>query len=104
MPNHVHVLIRLLDGKPLGELVKKWKASSAIQINRMENRTGSLWAPDYHDRFIRDFDHYYNSIAYIRNNPVKAGFCHSPADYPWSGIGQNWTAEFIPPRNPSNAE
>ncbi|MBX3740604.1 MAG: transposase [Akkermansiaceae bacterium] len=104
MPNHVHVLIRLLDGQPLGNLVKKWKASSAIQINRIENRTGSLWAPDYHDRFIRDFDHYYNAIAYIRNNPVKARLCSSPTDYLWSGIGQNWTAEFIPPLNRSNAE
>jgi urease accessory protein len=96
MPNHVHVLIRLLDETPLGKVIKHWKAPTAVEINRLENRTGSFWMIDYHDRLIRDLDHLHNAKAYIRNNPVKAGICEKPEDWAFSSAGNHWSAEFIP--------
>ena len=104
MPNHVHVLFRMMDHTSLGNIVKGWKASSAIQINRLEKQSGSLWMCDYHDRFIRDLDHFHNARTYIRNNPVKAGLCATPEDWPFSSAAINWTAEFIPPDNKEVAE
>jgi putative DNA methylase len=98
MPNHVHVLIRLMGEIPLGEVVKAWKATSAIRINRLLGRNGSLWLADYHDRFIRDLDHFYNAIAYIRNNPLKAGLCRVSSDWPFSSAGRSWKAELSPER------
>jgi len=67
MPNHVHVLIRLMHELSLGTIVKNWKAVTAVKINQILNRTGRLWMPDYHDRYIRDFDHFYDAKTYIRN-------------------------------------
>lgn len=96
MPNHVHVLIRLLDETPLGKIIKHWKAPTAVEINRLENRTGSFWMIDYHDRLVRDLDHLQNAKAYIRNNPVKAGLCEKPEDWRFSSAGNHWSAEFIP--------
>ncbi len=93
MPNHVHVLIRMLDDMSLGKIIKHWKAPTAIEINRMENQTGSLWMLDYHDRLIRDWSHLENARAYIRSNPVKAGLCLKPEDWPFSSAGTNWSAE-----------
>lgn len=93
MPNHVHVLIRLLDGASLGTVVKRWKGASAIEINRHQKRSGTLWAPDYYDRFIRDADHLYDSIAYIHRNPVKACLCAKPEDWPYSSAGLSWSAD-----------
>jgi REP element-mobilizing transposase RayT len=87
MPNHVHVLIHCIKGTRIGELVKSWKIHTTRGINQMLGRQGSLWAPDYHDRYIRDLDHFNNAKAYIRNNPVKAGLCASPEDWPWSSGG-----------------
>jgi REP element-mobilizing transposase RayT len=87
MPNHVHVLIHCPKGTRLGALVKTWKTHSAREINRFLNRTGRLWANDYHDRFIRDANHLANARRYIRNNPVKAGLCQNPQDWPWSSAG-----------------
>ncbi len=104
MPNHVHVLLRMIDDTPLGNIIKKLKASSAIEINRLLGRTGPLWMPDYHDRYIRDMDHLHNSQSYIRNNPVKAGLCEKPEAWPFSSAGINWTAEFIPPESKEAAE
>jgi urease accessory protein len=92
----VHVLVRLTGDVALGRIVKHWKGPTAIEINRLEGRTGSLWMAEYHDRFIRDLDHLQNAQVYIRNNPVNAKLCGKPEDWSFSGVGQNWSAEFIP--------
>lgn len=83
MPNHVHALIAPLDGCPLGEIIRTWKTFSAREINKREERSGALWAPEYHDRYIRDQDHYDSARAYIRRNPVKAGLCRAAEDWRW---------------------
>ncbi len=84
MPNHVHVLIHCCFGTTLGEIVRSWKTFTARKINESHKTHGVLWAPDYFDRYIRDLDHLADARAYIRNNPVKAGLCHPPEDWPWS--------------------
>jgi REP element-mobilizing transposase RayT len=92
MPNHVHVLIRQEPDSSLGKIVRSWKGRSARLINLALGRHGSFWARDYFDRAIRDEDHYWRAIAYIRRNPVKAGLVNDPADWPFSSKGQNWQA------------
>ena len=87
MPNHVHILAHCPEGSRLGDLVKSWKTFSAREINRLIHTQGNLWAKDYHDRYIRDQGHLANARAYIRNNPVKAGLCKKPEDWPWSSVG-----------------
>ena len=102
MPNHVHVLVRLLNGYSLTPVVQRWKGASAVHINRHLNRSGKLWESDYYDRCIRDMDHYHDSIAYIRNNPMKAGLCEKPEEWRFSSAGISWSADFSPPESPSN--
>jgi REP element-mobilizing transposase RayT len=87
MPNHVHILVHCPEGSRLGDLVKTWKTFSAREINRLLSTQGKFWARDYHDRYIRDEIHLANARAYIRNNPVKAGLCKKPEDWPWSSAG-----------------
>lgn len=84
MPNHVHVMIHCRLGHQLGEIVRSWKTFSARSINQHFETSGPLWAVDYFDRYIRDLDHLADARIYIRNNPVKAGLCKSPEDWPWS--------------------
>ena len=58
MPNHVHAALRPLDDHDLASTVRSIKGSSAREVNRLLNRTGSpFWAKDYFDRRIRDRDH-----------------------------------------------
>ena len=90
MPNHVHVLIGILDQRPLGSIVQQWKGASALRINRMLGRSGRLWMKDYFDRFIRDQDHFENARLYIRRNPVKAVLCREPEEWPLSSVGVGW--------------
>ena len=73
MPNHVHVLIRPLDGWGLEKIVHGWKSYTAKQINRLQGRTGTVWQAEYFDRLIRNRDELRRGVQYILENPVKAG-------------------------------
>ncbi len=82
MPNHVHVLITPLEGHPLAEIVHSWKSYTANEANKLLGISGPFWQPEYYDRFIRDEQHYRAAIEYIEVNPVKAGLCAKPEDWP----------------------
>jgi putative transposase len=84
MPNHVHAMFRVEPGHSLSVLLKSWKAFSAAQINKLLGQTGSLWQPDYFDRMIRDEDHFYKTLRYIEENPVKAGLSRLPEEWRFS--------------------
>jgi REP element-mobilizing transposase RayT len=107
MPNHVHVLIRLIENQTLAAIVQSWKGGSAIEINRVLDLKGPLWQREYYDRYVRDLDHLHDCVAYIRNNPVKAGLCAQPADWPFSSAGVNWNGALASagpkPPNPEQA-
>lgn len=83
MPNHVHVLVKP-ETRSLHHIVKSWKSFTAREINMSIGAQGALWFREYHDRYIRDDDHYQNAKAYIRMNPVKAGLCKEPRDWEFS--------------------
>lgn len=69
MPNHVHVVVEILQGHPMSEIVGDWKSFTAVSINRLLGRSGKLWSREYFDRYIRDDDHLERAIAYAEFNP-----------------------------------
>lgn len=84
MPNHVHVLIKTVTGYRLDQVVHSWKSYTALQANRLLSRSGHFWARDFYDRYIRDDAHLARAIAYIEQNPVKAGLVTKPEAWPYS--------------------
>lgn len=84
MPTHVHVVVEPLLAHSFGSIVKSWKAYSATQINRLLGRSGSLWAADYFDRFMRDNDQLSTTIAYVEANPVAAKLVETAVAWPFS--------------------
>ena len=44
---------------------------------------------EYWDRYIRNDSHLRHTIDYIHQNPVKAGLCREPPDWPWSSATQS---------------
>lgn len=79
MSNHVHWVFRVFDkdenGEPiyLQDILQSVKRFSANQINKQENRTGTLWHNESYDTTIRDNLHLHNAINYTIENPVSAG-------------------------------
>lgn len=84
MPNHVHVVIEMMPGFPLGKLVQSWKAFTAKEANRFLEHDGAFWQRDYFDRFIRDDAHFFRALEYIEQNPVKAGLVSEARAWPFS--------------------
>jgi putative transposase len=92
MPNHVHVLIDPV--QPIAKIIQGWKSFTARWLLARNNEFGlgipdphHVWMRDYWDRFIRDDDHLRATIDYIHRNPVKAGLCREPSEWPWSSAG-----------------
>jgi acetyl-CoA synthetase len=84
MPNHVHVLLRPLEGYSLSDIVQTVKSISAHKINLATGRSGHVWQQDYFDRYVRDAAHFSTTLNYIENNPVKAGLCSTPEEWMFS--------------------
>ena len=83
MANHVHVL--LFPKIPPTKLLRSLKGATAREANRLLGRTGeSLWQAESYDHWVRDEQEFARIVAYIENNPVKAGIVTRPEDYGWS--------------------
>jgi valyl-tRNA synthetase len=81
MPNHVHVIFRPLGRHDLSEIMHSWKSFTAKQANRIIEREGEFWQPEYYDHLIRDEEEFVHSLNYLLSNPAKAGL----REWRWCG-------------------
>jgi len=68
----------------MSKIVHSWKSFTAHECNKLLGRTGKFWEREPFDRYIRNQRHFWTAMAYIENNPVKAGLCKYPEDWWWS--------------------
>ena len=73
MPNHVHVVLRLLGGHRLSDTLHSWKSYTGTEANRLLGRRGALWAREYHDHLVRDEREFFRILRYVADNPARAG-------------------------------
>jgi len=73
MPNHVHVVCRLLAGQGLSKVLQGWKSFPARKANVILGRSGAFWQREYYDRLIRDGDELRRAVRYVVGNPERAG-------------------------------
>ena len=91
MANHVHMLLTPIWS--YRKLMQGIKGYTAYQINRLQNAEGRVfWQDESYDHFTRDTDEFYRVIEYIERNPVAAGLCARPEDWPYSSakIRDRW--------------
>jgi len=105
MPTHVHVLIEQYETASLSSVVQSWKSYTGKQLKALFPHAcadGEFWMREYWDRYIRDENHFYAAIDYIRQNPVKAGLVDRPEDWPYTGglIGEKTEQALGGPRVP----
>jgi len=82
MPNHVHVIFRLLiNNKGISKIMQSIKRLSATDCNKVLNRKGKYWQDESFDRLIRDDKELYFTIKYVLLNPVKAGLVKNWNDW-----------------------
>jgi REP element-mobilizing transposase RayT len=83
MPNHVHALLTPKADESLSRILWSWKSFTAKEANKLLGRAGQFWQEDYFDRYIRDEGHFNGVVRYIEANPVKAGLCGAPEEWPF---------------------
>ncbi len=83
MPNHAHVLLTPYENVHLPEIGHSIKSYTAQKANQLLERSGQFWQHETFDRYIRNRRHFVAVIKYIERNPVKAGLCAEPEDWPF---------------------
>ncbi|MCG6154834.1 transposase [Rubinisphaera sp. ICM_H10] len=83
MPDHVHAILRPLDGYSLSRILKGVKGTSARLINQHRGIQGTLWQDESWDRIVRDEAEFREKMLYLAHNPVKAGLVGCIDDYPY---------------------
>jgi REP element-mobilizing transposase RayT len=83
MPNHVHVV--MLPFRPLPEVMRWVKGSTARSANLVLERTGKpFWQYETYDHCVRNTDELNRIVQYVEKNPVRAGLARAMEDWPWS--------------------
>jgi REP element-mobilizing transposase RayT len=82
MGTHVHLLIETPDAN-LGPGMRWLHGRYGACFNRQHARDGHLFQGRYHDEPILTEGHLVNAVGYIAANPVAAGLCKDPHDWPW---------------------
>jgi putative transposase len=83
MPNHVHLVMvpRHTDGLHL--TIAESHRRYTRHINLREGWRGYLWQGRFAS-FPMDERHLIAAVRYVELNPVRAGLCRAPEDWPWS--------------------
>jgi putative transposase len=96
MTNHYHLLLEESD-VPLWRGMRLVNGRYASAFNGRYRRTGALFRSRYRDTPMEGEAHLFSTIRYIALNPVEAGLCAHPADWPWSsypqtiGLARGWS-------------
>lgn len=83
MPDHVHVILRLLCDENLSDVLRLIKGRAARLVNQFLIRTGPVWIEESFDHVIRYEKEFEDKLEYVRQNPVKRGLVAQPGDYKW---------------------
>jgi REP element-mobilizing transposase RayT len=84
MPNHIHFLATRFESATLSGIMQSFKSMTSHKANKILNRKGSFWMAEYFDRYIRNAEHFARTVCYIEENPVKAGLCARPENWPFT--------------------
>jgi putative transposase len=95
MSNHVHVVLTLLQGSQLlNKILQSHKRFTAVEANKLLQRSGAFWAEESYDTIIRNDLHFYRSVNYCIQNPVKAGLVRIWSDWCWTFIHPELEEDF----------
>lgn len=91
MPNHVHLVMVPTheDGlrATLGEAHRRYTR----HVNSRHDWRGHLWQERFYS-FPMDEDHLLAAVRYVERNPVAAGMCDRPEEWPWSSAAAHLRA------------
>jgi putative transposase len=84
MTNHVHLLATGSSADSISKTIQALGRRYVRYFNFVHGRTGALWQGRFYSSVV-DTDRYFLICQrYIELNPVRAGVCRDPVEFPWS--------------------
>jgi REP element-mobilizing transposase RayT len=83
MSNHMHLLIETPEPN-LGRGMQRLHGPYAQAFNRRHEKAGHAFEARFGSNRIENDAQLWVTIAYIVRNPVEAGLCTAPDEWPWS--------------------
>jgi putative transposase len=84
MPVHIHLFIYL----PSDVWLDRWIQSLRSVLGKRLLSLGVAkphWQPGFFDHVLRSEESYSQKWEYVRQNPVRAGLCAHPDEWPFQG-------------------
>ena len=89
MSNHVHVVLQLPDTPEFSpaKMMQRLKGRTALEANKLLQRQDEpFWRHESYDHLVRDGREGERIIAYVLQNPVKAGLVEDWTQWPYSFV------------------
>ena len=86
MDTHYHLLVFAGADPRVSWAMQAANSVYAREFNQRHGRRGHLFGERFTDTPIRSEAHLHACIAYILENPVRAGLVRRIEDWPWSGL------------------
>jgi putative transposase len=85
MPDHIHLFVAFpITGPTLSEWIGALKTVLGKELLRLGVQKPH-WQEGFFDHVLRSAESYSEKWDYVRMNPVRAGLCKEPEDWPYQG-------------------
>lgn len=85
MPDHIHLFVAMPDtGITLSKWTHAWRTVLGKELLRLGFQKPH-WQEGFFDHVLRNADSYSEKWEYVRMNPVRAGLCTEPNEWPFHG-------------------
>ena len=81
MTTHYHLIVET-DPPKLSSGMRRLNGAYAQQFNERHDRRGHVFGGRYSVYVINRDEHFEASCLYVLENPVRAGLCETPGDWP----------------------
>lgn len=89
MSNHVHLVMQLPEAAEFSaaRMMQRLKGRTALAANKLLGRTGEdFWQKESYDHVVRNGREQERVVAYVVNNPVKAGLVNDWTQWPYTYV------------------
>jgi putative transposase len=86
MTTHYHLLVVVPEELRVSWAMQKVNSVYARQFNGRHGRRGHVFGSRFADTLVESDPHREKTIAYILENPIRAGMVKKIEDWPWSGL------------------
>jgi putative transposase len=88
LSDHWHAILCPHYPLTISDAMKSVKLTSTMAVNRRRGETAELWQGRFFDHALRTVRDYWDTVEYVRLNPVKRGWVVNPENWIWSSFAE----------------